>query len=212
VLLRLDPGAAHCECPPPVGVFGTGGGLTSAFELVFSLFGLLLGLAIAEVLGGFGRAVKARARLRIGWLTPLLGVIVVLDLISFWTIAWSLREVIPFNALSLMLLLVYTGIYYLAANLVFPEDPDRCPDFDDHYWANKKLVLGAVFLLNLPNYVSEWLAIGERPYNMTVDLATFTAFLLLVAAAAIVKGKRLNLVLLALIIALYPLNAIGVLL
>ena len=184
----------------------------SAFELVFSLFGLLLGLAIAEVLGGFGRAVKARARLRIGWLTPLLGVIVMLDLISFWTIAWSLREVIPFNALSLMLLLVYTGVYYLAANLVFPEDPDRCPDFDGHYWANKALVLGAVFLLNLPNFVAEWIALGERLHNQVVNLATYTAFMLLVATATLARGRRLNLVLLGLIVALYPLNAIGVLL
>jgi len=31
-----------------------------AFNFVFSLFGLLLGLALAEVLGGFGTALDAR--------------------------------------------------------------------------------------------------------------------------------------------------------
>ena len=69
----------------------------SQFEFVFSLFGLLLGLSIAEVMSGFGKAVKARSRLRIGWLTPLLGVLVMLDLTSFWTIAWSMRELVPTN-------------------------------------------------------------------------------------------------------------------
>ena len=41
-----------------------------AFNFVFSLFGLLLGLALAEVLGGFGTAMDSRRELRIGWLTP----------------------------------------------------------------------------------------------------------------------------------------------
>ena len=59
----------------------------SNFEFVFSLFGLLLGLALAEVLGGLGTAIQSRRKVRIGWLTPLLGLVIALDLTSFWTIA-----------------------------------------------------------------------------------------------------------------------------
>jgi hypothetical protein len=47
------------------------GGSMSPFELVFAVFGLLLGLAIAEVLGGFSRAVKLKRGtrpVRVGWL------------------------------------------------------------------------------------------------------------------------------------------------
>ncbi len=43
----------------------------SPFELVFAVFGLLLGLAIAEVLGGFSRAVKLKRGahpVSVGWL------------------------------------------------------------------------------------------------------------------------------------------------
>ena len=32
----------------------------TSFELVFAVYGLLLGLAIAEVLGGFARALKLK--------------------------------------------------------------------------------------------------------------------------------------------------------
>ncbi len=32
------------------------------FEFIFALFGLLLGLSIAEVLGGLARAIEARGR------------------------------------------------------------------------------------------------------------------------------------------------------
>ena len=123
----------------------------SQFEFVFSLFGLLLGLSLAEVLSGFGKAVKARRRLRIGWLTPLLGAVVMLDLTSFWTTAWAARDFLPVNYLTLMLLLAFTGLYYLAATLVFPEDVGSCSDFDDHYWVNRRMVVGAVLLLNIPD-------------------------------------------------------------
>jgi hypothetical protein len=34
----------------------------SDFEFIFSLFGLLLGLSLAEVLGGLARAIEARLR------------------------------------------------------------------------------------------------------------------------------------------------------
>lgn len=180
----------------------------SEFEFVFSLFGLLLGLSLAEVLNGFGKAVKARARLRIGWLTPLLGVLVMLDLISFWTTAWSMREVLAVNYFNLMIMLVFTGAYYVAANLVFPEEPDRCPDFDVHYWANKKLVLGAMFTLNLPNFVADWTWSGDESFGNPVSVAIMTLFMLLVLTSAFAKGRRVNLLLLLVMIALYPISSL----
>lgn len=44
----------------------------SNFEFVFSLFGLLLGFSLVEVLGKLAASVKARPKSRTGWLTPLL--------------------------------------------------------------------------------------------------------------------------------------------
>jgi hypothetical protein len=180
----------------------------SQFEFVFSLFGLLLGLSLAEVLSGFGKAVKARARVRIGWLTPLLGVLVMLDLTSFWTTAWSVRDTLPVNYFTLMVLLGFTGAYYIAANLVFPEEPDRCPDFDVHYWASKKLVVGAMFALNIPSYVVDW-TLGRNVFlDNPFSVAIATVFMLLLVVIFLAKGHRLNLVLLSIIIALYPLGSL----
>ena len=56
----------------------------SAFEFVFSLFSLILGLALATGLGGLAKALKVRHKIRIGWLTTLLGLFVSLDLVTFW--------------------------------------------------------------------------------------------------------------------------------
>ncbi|RYD56546.1 MAG: hypothetical protein EOP60_05060, partial [Sphingomonadales bacterium] len=108
----------------------------SAFELVFAVFGLLLGLAVAEVLGGFSRALKLKRGTRpvkIGWLTPLLGIFVMLDLTSFWLMAWESRDQLGANYLTLVAVLAIVGVYYLAATLIFPDEPEQWPDFDDWY-------------------------------------------------------------------------------
>ena len=178
----------------------------STFEFVFSLFGLLLGLSLAEVLHGFGKALKARARVRIGWLTPLLGLIVMLDLTSFWTTAWTAREQITVNYLTLMMLLVFTGLYYLAATLIFPENPDNAPDFDAHYWANKRFVLGAVILLNVPELAFDWWtgSIAVDGWGRWLILITFFGSLI---AAWTLRNARASAALLVLLVSLYPLQS-----
>jgi len=41
----------------------------TGFEFIFTLFGLLLGLALAEGLSGLAKALKASHKVRIGWPT-----------------------------------------------------------------------------------------------------------------------------------------------
>ena len=179
----------------------------TVFEFVFSLFGLLLGLSLAEVLGGFGKAVKARESVRIGWLTPLLGLLLMLDLTFYWFTAWAMRESFPGNSLTLLLLLAFTSLYYLAATLVFPEMPDLQPDFDTHYWRNKRIVLGVVFSLNSVFFVVDWF--DERIFmGSSFDLALTGVFWVLLALTWWSRHKRTNLALLAMTIAVYPIGAI----
>ena len=109
----------------------------TAFEFVFSLFGLLLGLSLAEVLGGLARTLKQWRTVRLGWLTPLLGLLVMLDLTSSWALAYSLKDEIPANFLTLVIGLFVTGLYYLAATLVFPDDASKWPDLDDYYFGTR---------------------------------------------------------------------------
>jgi hypothetical protein len=92
----------------------------SNFEFVFSLFGLMLGLSMAEVMSGLSRTLKAYKRVRIGWLTPLLGLLLIVDLLSFWVGAWDNRDAIPVTFTSMLYGAGVACIYYLAASLVFP--------------------------------------------------------------------------------------------
>src|SRR5690349_1755917 len=100
------------------------------FSFVFSLFGLLMGLALAEVIGGFGSALELRHKIRIGFLSPLLGLLIAFDLTSSWMVSWQDRAAIPVNFLSLAGGLIIFGTYYLIAQLAFPDDLDKWPDLD----------------------------------------------------------------------------------
>jgi hypothetical protein len=64
----------------------------TAFEFVFPLFGLLVGLTYTEMLSGLARALKSSRHVRIGWLVPLLGVLVLINLTMFWYGAWQMRH------------------------------------------------------------------------------------------------------------------------
>ncbi|MGN6499111.1 MAG: hypothetical protein ACTHKM_03075 [Tsuneonella sp.] len=128
----------------------------SAFEFAFSLFGLVLGLAMASVLAGFVRVLKARSaapevtvRIRVGWLTPAIGVVVVLDLISTWLLAWSAMRDVPITFGTLIAGTVVTAVYYVAANLVWPDDLTHWPDLDDWFDRHKAQIGGAIAGANI---------------------------------------------------------------
>ena len=173
----------------------------SAFEFVFSLFGLLLGFSLVEVLGGLVRTLKLRARVRIGWLTPLLGLFVLLDLTSFWSGAWQNREIIPVSYGALLFGLVITGLYYMAAALVFPDEPQEWPDHDEHYLAHRRQVLGAVWLCNMGAFsLGDWVAGRVPSVETIVLLSLYTAF---IAGAFATRNKAANGLLLAGLSGLY---------
>lgn len=123
----------------------------SDFEFIFALYGLLLGLSLAEVLGGLARAIESRLRpgstIRIGWLTPLLGAFVILDLLSFWQAAWTVRALVLVSGKALMAVTVFASAYYLAAHLVFPREVREDSDFDAHFFRVRRVVIGVMLAL-----------------------------------------------------------------
>ena len=175
----------------------------SPFEFVFSLFGLLLGLSLAEVLGGLARTLKQWRTVHLGWLTPLLGLLVMLDLTSSWALAYSLRDSIPANFLTLVIGLFVTGLYYLAATLVFPDDAAKWPDLDTYFFEHKKQVLGGILASRVLARAAQF-GLGAAGWNY---FPAFAAFVLLAVAAIIARGKTANIAVLVVFLALYPLFA-----
>jgi hypothetical protein len=187
----------------------------SPFEFVFSLLGLLLGLSLVEVLGGLARTLETRLRLsrrqqqdrgfRIGLLTPLLGVFLMLDLISFWRAAWIARDHLPATGTGLFSGLLFTGSYYMAAHLVFPREIESEPDLDAHYFRVRRIVLATVLGL-LALQMGLWFSVPElaayfdKMPSLWMKLGLFATLLI---AALLAPGKRLNLLLLVLLVGYY---------
>ena len=162
----------------------------SAFEFVFSLFGLLLGFSLVEVLSGLVRTVKLRDRVRIGWLTPLLGLFVLVDLTSFWNIAWRGREDIPANYAMLLLGLFVTGLYYFSASMVFPDKPEEWPDFDAWAARHKRQVMAGILACNL--IVTAAILLPRPEFWTFAVLAQNAVLLAMMAIAAIARPRWLT--------------------
>lgn len=157
------------------------GGQVSIFEVVFSLTGLVLGLALVEVLSGLTKVVKARGHLKIGLLIPLLGLFVLGDVTSFWGQAYEVRDLIPSVWPGLGVALVITSIYYVAASLTIPPDLTTQTDYDDHYWRNRRIVLGLVLLCNLMTWAIGF-AMG-RVWSPTIWTINLICVALVITAA-----------------------------
>jgi hypothetical protein len=178
----------------------------TVFEFVFALYSLLFGLALAEVFGGFGNTLQERHKLKVGWLTPLLGLFVIIDLTTFWEIAWQLKDVIEqLERLPVLILIpgvLVAGIYYLAARLVFPRSFAEWPDLDVYYFKHKKWVFGGILFCNIIGVIvltAEGKPFIRLPLGFANDL---TYFALLIALLA-VRNKRANVVLLLLLLSRY---------
>lgn len=183
----------------------------SDFEFVFVLYNLLLGLSMVELLGGLGRALEARfaaeatrGTFALGWLTPLLAIFVMLDLLSFWQAAWTVRGDIAVSGATLMAVALFASLYFLAARLVFPSQPENFANLDTHYFRVRRIVLGLLMVLlaaQLSFYALHPVLVNafDRPivWVLTVVL------IVLMTAAIAVKGHRWSVAVLSLLVARY---------
>jgi hypothetical protein len=156
------------------------------FDYVFSLFGLLLGLSLTEVLSGLSRVFRARQHIRLGWLTPLTGLLLMTDLVSFWSNAWEMRSVIPAGFGALVFAAAIASVYYLAASLVFPKEPADWPDLDQWYMLRRREVIGGVAAANLLMIAGMMLLLG----NIYSDARSIVSTASFFAAAAIIVVTR----------------------
>jgi hypothetical protein len=138
----------------------------SNFEFVFSLLVIILGLGLAEVLGGVARVVKRREKLRIGWGTGLLAAWVVMETVIFWEIVWRSRDMLPDNSAALFPGVVVTGLYYIAGALCFPDDLSERNTLDDYFMREKAKTIGAVLAAVALAFL--WRRLGMGPAGWAV--------------------------------------------
>lgn len=177
-----------------------------AFNFTFSLFTIVLGLSLVEVLTGFARALRRRRVVHLGWLVPLTAIFVMLDLTAFWQWMWSGRRLITPGYGILAIGLLVSGLYYLAASIVFPNEFGERADFDEHYMTHRGQVLGAILICNLitatPVIILRW---GEAQPRLYFEWAIYFGALLV---GILSRSKKVGIAVLAVLIGQYLVAAV----
>lgn len=181
------------------------------FEFLFALFALVMGLSLVELLSGLGRALEYKLGgsdkakdFTFGWLTPLLAIFVILDLLSFWIFAWPIRELVTAAPLSVLGVMVFSGAYFLAARLVFPSDPEDFRDLDTHYFRVHRVVFAMLALMVAIQWIFVLSTPALRPLAANPVALGLTGILLMLMAGAMwSKREGVSIAILTLLIMRY---------
>jgi len=169
----------------------------TGFELFFSFYGLIQGLSVAVVATGLARMIRYRATIRIGKLTPLLALFVLLDLASSWISVWVTRDAYRVSLGYIFFALLVSVTYFVSASLVFPERFQRGTDLDKHYWRERRFVLGGIGLVNVAYFVALMFLRHPDPTDLGL-WAWQAAYFIPLIALFFIRSSRWNAILLAL--------------
>jgi hypothetical protein len=128
-----------------------------------------------------------------------------LDVTSFWSGAWRARSWMVPEYGHLFVGLVVTAVYFLAASMVFPNESEKDPDFDRHYWQVRRRVLLAVGFCNLAVFGwQDLLELHELPRAWWFSVPTY---FVLLAIAAFTRSRALSIACLVGLIGIYVSSA-----
>lgn len=124
----------------------------SDFEYIVSFYGLLLGLAVANVALGFADMWRDRDRIAIGWSPPLLAAAVLLGAMNTWLSTWQVHQQVRVDPWQMIAALGICLPYVFVSRAMSPPD-DAKIGLEDHYLASRLPILIA---MALPPIVSVW--------------------------------------------------------
>jgi hypothetical protein len=173
----------------------------SDFEFLFALFGLLFGLIIAELSIKFADAIDSDRDCPIGVLTPALAFLLLTDATSFWLLIWAARGVLFISWRTVFSGVLLAMVYFVAASLVFPRTGGRWGHLDDHYWARKRPVAGAILFVNLVT-LAAFLTQATPAWNDWWFYYWIPSYDLALVGLMVSRSRRLDLLFLAWVITL----------
>jgi Co/Zn/Cd efflux system component len=165
--------------------------MSEAFGFMFAFYGLLLGLAVAEIASGFSRAYDERHKRRLGIIAPLFGALLLIDLITFWMNAWAYRNLPDISYLLALVVAVVALLYYFAATQVFPKSTEK-DTLDHHIMENRRAVIFCVLASNVLTQVPNVISAFTTPWPMSevVPWAGLNLiYYILLSTAALAKSK-----------------------
>ncbi len=158
-------------------------------------YGLLLGIGLAELLLSFGRLIRARTRPKIGLLTPTLGALVFLQIITSLIDAWLRLQHLRIDLIDMAIPIIIGIAYFLVAVTVVPDDHNEWRNLDDYFFDRRKWTLGpilAIFILTLCLEIPSTMGMVESESwpNLIRYLALNAVALLMITTALLANHPR----------------------
>ena len=178
------------------------------FSFFFAFYGLILGLAVTELLGGFAGMVRAHALKKLEAQTALLALLIFVLICATWVDAFDMSKGITLDFGDLWAPILLATFYYLAAAVVFPREEAQYAHLHAYFAARRKFVVGMLIAAEAVDHAANiswyfdqhahhpahfwgWII----PYHIAIDgcfLALFFA-----------RGRRANIALLSALILLF---------
>jgi len=180
------------------------------FSFFFAFYGLILGLAVAELLSGFAGFVRDRPLRTLELRTALLAALVFIDICATWLDAWRTLRNVTLNFESFWPPILIGTCFYLAAAVVFPRDPKEFSALGDYFDRRKRfvgtLMLAAEVLIGI-TFIGEYgEALQLRPATFWFWQVPYKIVLLAAwIALLLVRSRRGNLIVLWVLLALFTL-------
>jgi hypothetical protein len=178
-----------------------------SFSYLIVFYSLILGLALAELLGGFTLMVRAHAIKKLEAQTALMALLIFICIITEWVDAWNTMKfvTVDFKGLGVPILLAVS--YYFAASVVFPHREADHERLADYYQDRRPFVAGALVaadVLDNITYLHIYAAdlqhrpavfwLWELPYNLAIAACLI--------GLLFARSKRANVILLTTVILL----------
>lgn len=113
------------------------------FEHLFAFYGLLLGLAAANVATGFADMWRDRRQVAVGVCAPLIALIVLLGAMNLWLSFWAIRETVALNGWRMISVAGIALPYVFISRAMFP-GAGGSTSLEDHYFAHRRVMLLAL--------------------------------------------------------------------
>jgi hypothetical protein len=135
-----------------VGTDAAGGEPVDAFDYLFSFYGLLLGIAVANVAIGFADMWRDCEKISVGTCPPLVASSVLLGGMNVWLQMWLARPHVTVNGIQMLVAAAIALPYVFVSRAIFPGLEDQQErSLEEHYLKHRILIL---LLLAIPSIMS----------------------------------------------------------
>jgi hypothetical protein len=160
-----------------------------AFGYLSVLISIVLGIGIAQLLTGIGRAIEARDRVRGYWPTFVWAGFLLLVHVQTWWVMYGLRAYRGWTFGAFLAVLVQPSLLYLVSALVLPHDVGRDDGVDlrAHYYRQAPWLFGLAVLLLAQSIGRDLLLDGRLP--TPANLAAHATFAALWTGGALTRRE-----------------------